>query len=716
MQRATAGHSVRVTRLRALGWKKIVGLFVGVPVLLLVVLFGVVYARTTVPQPSKIATDEATRVLYADGSLIGKLGKNRTIVSLDQVSVDAQHAILAAEDRGFYSEPGISAKGIARALFTNLKGGGVSQGGSTITQQYAKNAFLTSERTFSRKIKEVFIALKMSQTVSKNKILEDYLNTIYFGRGAYGIQAAADTYFHEPASKLTAAQSAVLASSVRSPAGYDPARHLERAKARWAYVLDGMVKQSWLTDAQRAVARYPAVDKIKNVRDFPGSSDHLRERVIADLEKHGIAEDRITAGGLVIRTTIDAKAQVAAVQAVEGAIPASSKPNPAVGALVAVRPGDGGVVAYYGGRQPGGYDYADGQNGVQPGSSFKPYVLAAALDKGIGLTTQYDGSSPQNVCGKIVNNDPGDPPLRQIDLVKSLALSVNTVYTRLACDIGADRVANAARAAGIPDRDSLADGTGQRSPNAIALGVYEVRVIDQAVGYATFAAQGQRAAPYFVSSVSDHGNVVYRAKPDLTMAFSQGVAADTTYAMQQVVENGTGRGAQLAGRPAAGKTGTTEKNTNAWFCGFTPQLAAAVWVGREKGGPLVNVPNLDSGPNGVYGGTVPAAIFKAFMDKALQGQQAEVFPPRANVGQQAVPTPSPVPTLPSSSPTPTATVAPTTPPPTKPAVTPTPVRPTVTPPPAPTGPPPTSAPPVVLPLTASPAAVAAGPPGASPGP
>jgi len=664
-------HSSRVTRLRALGWKKIVGLFVGVPVLLLVVLFGVVYARTTVPQPSKIATDEATRVLYADGSLIGRLGKNRTIVSLDQVSIDAQHAILAAEDRGFYSEPGISARGIARALFTNLKGGGVSQGGSTITQQYAKNAFLTSERTFSRKIKEVFIALKMSQTVSKDKILEDYLNTIYFGRGAYGIQAAADTYFHEPASKLTAVQSAVLASSVRSPAGYDPARHLERAKARWAYVLDGMVKQRWLSAVQRAAARFPAVGKIKNVRDFPGSSDHLREQVIADLEKHGIAEVRIAAGGLVIRTTIDAKAQLAAVQAVEGAIPASTQPNPAVGALVAVRPGDGGVVAYYGGRQPGGYDYADGQNGVQPGSSFKPYVLAAALDKGIGLTTLYDGSSPQNVCGTIENNDPGDPPLGQTDLVKGLALSVNTVYTRLACDIGADRVANAARAAGIPDRDSLADITsGRRSPNAIALGVYEVRVIDQAVGYATFAAQGQRANPYFVSSVSDHGNVVYRAKPDLTMAFSQGVAADTTYAMQQVVENGTGTAAQLSGRPVAGKTGTTEKNTNAWFCGFTPQLAAAVWVGRERGGPLVNVPNLDSGPSGVYGGTVPAAIFKAFMDKALQGQKSEAFPPRANVGQQAVPTPSSVPTAtpPSASPTPspTATVAPTTPPTTPP--------------------------------------------------
>ena len=206
--------------LRGLSWKKRIAVAAASMLVLLIAFVGIGYAVTTVPTPNKIATAQATRLLYADGKTeIGKIGKNRTIVPLSQISKPAQQAVLAAENRDFYSEPGISPKGIARALFTNVKGGGVSQGGSTITQQYAKNAFLTQERTFTRKIKEVFIAMKMSQTVSKDTILADYLNTIYFGRGAYGIQAASKAYFGSAAnaSSLTVAQAAVLASSIRSP-------------------------------------------------------------------------------------------------------------------------------------------------------------------------------------------------------------------------------------------------------------------------------------------------------------------------------------------------------------------------------------------------------------------------------------------------------------------------------------------------------------------
>jgi len=247
-------------RLRALPWKKIV--FLGGPsvLLLLVLTFVVVYLRTDIPTPSAGSQAQSTVIRYAGGEELARIGTNRQLVGLPDVSDAAQKAVLAAEDRRFYSEPGISPRGIARALLTNIRGGGgVQQGGSTITQQYAKNAFLTSQRTYARKVKEVFIALKMTRERSKEQILADYLNTIYFGRGAYGIQAASRAYFGSEASAatLTPAQAAVLASSIRSPSGYDPAKHPEAAQQRWAYVLDGMVSQGWLSAADRTAATYP---------------------------------------------------------------------------------------------------------------------------------------------------------------------------------------------------------------------------------------------------------------------------------------------------------------------------------------------------------------------------------------------------------------------------------------------------------------------------
>jgi membrane peptidoglycan carboxypeptidase len=632
-------------------WKKRAGLIAGASVLTLLSGCALGYAVTDVPQPNKIATDQALRLLYADGTEMARFGKNRVLVPLSQVSDAAQHAVLAAEDREFYHEPGISLKGIGRALFTDLKGGGVSQGGSTITQQYAKNAYLTQERTFTRKVKEVFIAMKMSRTVSKDQILEDYLNTIYFGRGAFGIEAAAETYFHVHAKALTVAQSAVLASSIRSPAAYDPARHRARAVQRWGYVLDGMVKERWLTQEQRAAARYPVVLKrSEGGSSIPGDLDHIRDQVVAELQQHGFDEDRIAAGGLVITTTIQRKAQDAAREAMDEGIPAGKGDAP-VGALVSVQPGTGKVVAYYGGRDAGGFDYADNERaGVQPGSSMKPYVLATALEEGKHLGDKYDGHSPQEICGQKVSNDEGDPPLGQVDLAKGLALSVNVVYMRLSCEIGPHRVAELAHAAGIGAEHKL----GGAHPGAgIALGIYEIHPMDQAVGYATFAAKGTAAKPYFVLGVKDrHGNEVYKAKQETSRAFSEKVAADTTFAMQEVVSDGTGTRAKIPGRPTAGKTGTTQRNTNAWFCGFTPQLATAVWMGRPSGAPLKGV---KGAPGGVYGGTIPAKVFRAFMEKALDGQPVLDFPKSEGLsGPSATPSATS-----SATATPTATAIPT---------------------------------------------------------
>ena len=671
-----------MNRLRHLSWKKRIGLALGSLVALFIALVGVGYALTNVPpEPNKQATAQATRVLYADGGEIGRIGQNRILVPLSDVSVAVQKAILAAEDRRFYSEPGISFRGIGRALFTNLKGGGsVQQGGSTITQQYVKNAFLTQDRTYTRKVKEVFISLKLSRTVSKDKILEDYLNTIYFGRGAYGIEAASETYFNHPAKTLTAEQGAVLASSIRSPSGYDPSRHPARAKGRWSDVLRGMVETGALSQAERDRAVYPPVvapTAGRGDRGFPGSKDYLRARVVAELEQHGFDEGRVSAGGLTVTTTLVRKAQEAAVAAVEGKIPAptAGQSHPPVGALVAVQPGTGKVIAYYGGRKAGQFDYASDGPGVQPGSSMKPYVLAAALEQGTSLNTRFNGATPQQICGDKIKNDAGDPTFGQIDLVTGLEYSVNTVYYRLACQIGPQKIADLAHAAGIPASQPLnGDKPAPSAQIALGAGGYEIHVIDQATGYATFAAGGTRATPYFVAKVSDNrGNEIYAAKESTGQAFSDGVAADVTYAMQQVVSAGTGSRAQLANRPAAGKTGTTDSNLNAWFAGFTPQLAAAVWVGRQGGGSLDNVLGIKGG---VYGGTIPAAIFKAFMDAALEGQPVTPFPPRANVGQLATPSPSPT-ASPTASPTPSPTASPTASPTPSPTPSPSPLLPTL---------------------------------------
>ncbi|HUR51125.1 MAG TPA: transglycosylase domain-containing protein [Mycobacteriales bacterium] len=656
-------------------WWKRTALVAGGGLLAVVAGCGIGYAATDVPPPNKIAVEQALRLLYADGSEMARFGKNRVLVRLNQVSPAAQHAVLAAEDRDFYSEPGISIKGIGRALFKNVKGGGVSQGGSTITQQYAKNAFLTQERTFSRKIKEVFIAVKMSRTVSKDQILEDYLNTIYFGRGAFGIEAAAQTYFGRHASQLSVPQAAVLASSIRSPAGYDPARHRDRAEGRWGYVLDGMVKKGWLTQEQRAALKFPAVRKRgEGGPSVSGDLERIRDQVETELQAHGFPEDRIAAGGLAVRTTIDKKAQTAAREVVEDLVPPGKKPTDPVSALVSIQPGTGRVVAYYGGSSPGGFDYANGDKGVQPGSSMKPYVLATALTEGKHLADQYDGHSPQEVCGDTVHNDEGDPPLGRVDLAKGLALSVNTVYTRLACDVGPKRVVAMAHKAGI--RTPL-DGEGGLSQQvALGSGGYEVRPLDHADGYATFAGKGMHATPFFVLEVKErNGNVVYKAKPKGTRAFSEEVAADATFAMQKVVSDGTGSGAKIPGRPTAGKTGTTTRNTNAWFCGFTPQLATAVWVGRPDGHPLKGKIGDRNFSRGVYGGTIPAEIFRRYMQAALEGQPVMEFP--KSKGLSGPSTSAPTTTAPPTTATPTPTQAPTSAPTTD--VTLPPVQPTKSP-------------------------------------
>jgi membrane peptidoglycan carboxypeptidase len=663
-----SGGRVRRTlqRLRRWRWKRIIGL--GVPgfLLLLTAAFLVTYARTDIPEPNEFTQKQSVTLRYSDGSEIGRLGTNRRLVSLDEVSEPAQKAVLSAEDRGFYTEPGISPKGIARALLTNVKGGGTQQGGSTITQQYAKNAFLTQERTYKRKVKEVFISLKMTRQRSKEQILEDYLNTIYFGRGAYGIEAASQAYFGVPAVKLSVQQGAVLAASIQSPSLLDPKKNPTRAKERYRYVLDGMLDKQWITVATHtaAVKTYPPVLAIKTVTNtLAGPEGTVVRAALNELKASGrfTAED-IERGGLDITTTIDRKAQAAAVEAVQKVTGKDRGGKGLQGALVAVEPGTGRIKAYYGGANGQGIDYAATPN--QPGSSMKAYTLATALKQGISLDTKFDGSSPQYFGKtKIRNFGRG---VGQVDLVTMTKNSTNTAFYALAKEVGPDEIADTAYAAGISKKNTLKDASGTRTEQ-ITLGAYPIRPVDQAAGFATFAARGKSATPFLVAKVRTGGETVYTGKSTLGEAFSKDVADDATYAMQQVVEDGSGTRARLdGGRPAAGKTGTTSGNKSIWFAGYTPQLAAAVWFGYGTPKKI----EID-GVGEATGGRIASAAWADFMNPVMEGREKGQFAPRAFVGGTPTPTatpsrsatPTPTPSLtPSATPTPTAT--PTTPRPT----------------------------------------------------
>lgn len=628
-------------------WKLVSGLC-GIGILLLIGLFALGYALVKVPDPSSISLAQSASVFYADGKTpIGEVGaRNRESVPLKQVPLPVQHAVLAAEDRGFYSEPAVSPFGIMRAALVDLKHRDFVEGGSTITQQYVKNAYLTQQRTLTRKVKEFFISIKIGQTHSKDEILQDYLNTIYFGRGAYGIEAASKAYFGKDVSKLDVEEGAVLAAAIQRPSYLDPALNPNDSKARWNYVLDGMVKKKWLDPAQRAAATYPQYLPRGN-GDLGGPNGYLLSTVENELEAKGISENQLNRGGLKVTTTFDGPTQKAALDAVNNLVGGGKVPADVRTALVAVEPGTGKVLAMYGGSDYLTRPFNDATQSIPPmGSTFKAYVLAAALKDNIGLSTTFSGKSPQTIAGQKYVNDSGEQ-FGKINLVTATAHSVNTVFVQLGEKVGVDKVIAAAHAAGLPDSTKLSKN------GSMLLGSDSTHPIDEAAAYGTFAAKGVSAKPYVVQSVVDgDGKVIYQAKPQTTQAFSPAVASDVTYALQQVIKSGTGTSAAI-GRPAAGKTGTTSGNVSAWFVGYTPQLSTAVTMFRDNNQPLQGI----AGYSQIYGGTLPAKMWAAFMKAALAHTKVVNFPPPAHIG--APPPSSSAP--PSSAPVSSAPASPTKP-------------------------------------------------------
>lgn len=585
------------------------------------VAFGAGYLFFPIPNPDDAVNNQVALVSYADGSQLTRLvpeAGNRTKVGLDAVPEHVRHAVLAAEDRTFYSNPGFDLSGIARAAWNQLRGG--TGGGSTITQQFVKNALVGDDQTLWRKYKELVLSVKLSQQRTKDEILADYLNAIYFGRGAYGIQSASQAYFGKDVGQLTPEEGALLAGVIQSPARWDPALNPERAVQRWSFVLDGMVAQGWMSPQQREAAQFPVTvprTTAKGIGVPADSTGHIVTAVSRELAELGISEQDLAQGGLRITTTIDPARQRDAVAAAQRAL--AGQPDDLRTAMVAIDPATGAILAYYGGENGHGLDYARAQR--LAGSTFKPFVVLAGLlhDPPIGLGETFDGAARPGL-----RNAPGAECLR-CDLKQAMTVSNNVVFASLARRVGPDAVADAARAAGITSPLDDPD-------EGIALGNKEVSALDLASAYATLAAGGVWRPPHLVQSVvRADGTVLYEAVTRGEQRFTERVARNVTETMLDVAP--TDGLALPGGRPVAAKTGTVQsrfpgQNNDAWMAGYTPALAAAVWMGTDRNDPIRTA---DGTP--VEGKSLPGEVWRAFMAEAHDHLPVTHFTPFRPIGE-----------------------------------------------------------------------------------
>jgi len=595
------------------------------------VLFALAWFTVGIPDPNAYVNSQSTIIQYSNGAEIGRIGsENRQILKMSKIPLRLRYAVMAAEDRNFYSNRAFSVTGIGHAIISNVLTLGNGRGGSTITQQYAKTAFLTSERSITRKVKELVISLKLENALTKDQIFENYLNTIYFGRGSYGVQTAAQQYFNRNANQLSISQSAVIASILRSPGLYDPVlseANKKRLDGRFQYVIQGMLEKKWITPAEAKAAKMPVVSPRTTSGQLSGPKGYIIDSVQKELSKLGFTQDQLLVGGYVIKTTLDQRAQQSAVDAVNKLTP-SPAPTNLHTALVAIRPGTGEIIAMYGGKDYVVRQLNDATQSIAlAGSTFKPFALVAALEAGIPLTSMWNGDTPQTFddLGKPYEvSNYGDEGWGQVDLLTATQHSINTVFVPLGIKAGMDKVVDVARLAGIPDSVAMI-GT-----PSVVLGVASPHVIDVANSYATFAAQGVYSKPFIVAQViGPNKGVLYEGKPQTQEVFSKDVMADLTYALKGVVNGGTGSAALALGRPAAGKTGTSRSNASAWFSAYTPQLAASVALFRDSASESLNG---IGGLTSVTGGTFPAKIWTAFMKGALKDEPVMSFPAPANIG------------------------------------------------------------------------------------
>jgi membrane peptidoglycan carboxypeptidase len=679
----------------------------------MVAAVGVGYAMVGVPSEENAAARSQNNVYYwADGSqmVATGAGQNRQNITIDRIPIEMQHAVISAENKTFYKDSGVDPMGIARAL-ANMARGGDTQGGSTITQQFVKNTYLSQDQTISRKFKEMFISIKVGTKLTKDEILQGYLNTSYYGRGAYGIQAAAQTYYGKDAVDLNASECAFLAALLKGPTYFDPAgnenidrtatrdANLQRSKDRWRWILGEMRKDGHISEAeyQKAIKAYPEPQGRKAIKGMTGQISYLVDTAKKYvLNNSDIDERKFDQGGYQIYTTFEKDKVEALAKAVkkiekEKIDPKKRERDKHVQfGAASVKPKDGAIVALYGGA---GYENNHFNNnadtsGVPVGSTWKPFVLAAAMEHGT-YTTEGVGVSPMSKYNgndnlRIKNQDGSyvldkeNKPFRQknesprpwgyVTLHKAMEQSINTPFVQLGMDVGLERVRETAKASGILDQSFAG-----LNPS-FALGTSTPSAIRMADAYATFAASGKQTAPYSVKAVKYAGQELGGfEKPKAAQAMPENVANNVTDVLENVIENGTGKNAKALGRTAAGKTGTTDENKSAWFVGYTQQLSTSVAMFREDPGShkLLSM-NGTAGVDSIHGGDIPTLVWTEYMRAALEGEPDPGFPEPTKIGEVAdqVGAPSPTPSV-TASPTQSPSESPS-PSPTEPSPTPTP--------------------------------------------
>ncbi len=640
-------------------WRMLLAAFLLVAVLLCGA-FVAGYTMVKIPAANDTATAQSNVYLYADGTPLARDGEvNRENVQLSQVPKAIQHAVLAAEDRGFYGEPAVDPQAMIRAAWNTATGKG-KQSGSTITQQYVKNYYLAQEQTVTRKVKEFFIAIKLNREKSKDYILEGYLNTSYFGRNAYGIQAAAQAYYGKDIEQLGAPEGAYLASLLNAPNAYDVATHPEnrgKALGRWNYVLDGMVKEGWLKQADRRRTTFPQPQQARPAAGLSGQRGYIVQAVEDHLSAHKVIDDEtLNSGGYRITTTLEKPRQDAFVQAVEDnvmkkadATKRRADRNVRVGGA-SIDPDTGKVVALY-----GGIDYTKQyvsnatRRDFQVGSTFKPFVFTAAVENGsttqagtpITPNTVYDGTNRRPVAGSAIPFAPeneDDVSYGNISVRTATDKSVNAVYAQMAVDVGPAKVKETAVALGLPEE------TPELHPTpSIALGVATASVLDMTEAYATLANHGKRGTYSLVEKISKNGEDLPLPQQETKQVVSRTAADTTTSILRSVVDGGTGAAAKAAGRPAAGKTGTAEEDKAAWFAGYTPDLATVVAVMGADPDTAVQKPLYGAlGQDRINGGGVPAETWAQYTAAALKGEEAKEFDLEVEAGSEAPVEPPPV--------------------------------------------------------------------------